>query len=123
MAVIRRGNRILIAQRPFEKFLGGLWELPGGKREPGETLEEACEREVLEETGLNVEAGHLIAKVKHAYSHFRITMYAFECKESKKRAAAKALDGHLQVKWVRMADLNGYAFPRANSLVMRQFKA
>lgn len=53
-AVIRRGDRYLVCQRPAHKRHGGLWEFPGGKLEPGETDEEAAHRELREELGVEV---------------------------------------------------------------------
>lgn len=55
-AVIRDGNAVLLLRRPQTDFMGGIWELPSGKTEPGETLQAALIREVAEETGLQVTA-------------------------------------------------------------------
>ncbi len=55
-AVVIRKDRVLLLRRKYGEFLGGLHELPSGLVEPGETLEEALYREVLEETGLQVSA-------------------------------------------------------------------
>lgn len=52
--VIEDHGRVLILKRPATDFMGGIWELPSGKVEPGETLDQAIGREVLEETGLTV---------------------------------------------------------------------
>lgn len=51
-AVVQRGGRYLICQRPIHKRHGGLWEFPGGKLEPGETLLDAARRELQEELGV-----------------------------------------------------------------------
>ncbi|MEG8183963.1 NUDIX domain-containing protein [Nocardia terpenica] len=53
-AVIQHDGRILLLKRPSDDFLGGIWELPSGKVEPGEALDQALTREVKEETGLDV---------------------------------------------------------------------
>ena len=53
-AVIRRGARFLVAKRPAHKRHGGLWEFPGGKLAPGESLADGVRREVREELGLDV---------------------------------------------------------------------
>lgn len=111
VGVIWKRGRILIAKRAENQMLGGLWEFPGGKRERGETLEQAVLREIAEETGLVVRVGRPYATVKHAYSHFRITMTAFRCEWVSGRARPKA---SVALKWIAPADLPGYPMPRAN---------
>jgi 8-oxo-dGTP diphosphatase len=71
--VIRRGDRYLIGQRPTHKHHGGLWEFPGGKVEPGETLSDAAERETCEELATHLaRTGEVIAVVasEHIQLHF-----------------------------------------------------
>ena len=53
-AVIRRGSRVLLCQRPAHKRHGGLYEFPGGKCNGGETIDQAIARELLEELGVTV---------------------------------------------------------------------
>jgi len=79
-AIIYRNGRILITQRPPDGLLGGLWEFPGGKQQAGESLKECVEREIREELAIEIEVKELLARVKHAYSHFKITLHAFECR-------------------------------------------
>jgi len=55
-AVVRHGGKILLLQRPADDFMGGIWELPSGKVETGEAIDQAVIREVEEETGLDVTA-------------------------------------------------------------------
>ena len=55
-AVARRGNSLLVCQRPRHKRHGGLWEFPGGKVEPNESDESAARRELAEELGVHVES-------------------------------------------------------------------
>lgn len=117
VGVVRRGDRILIARRPSEGLLGGLWELPGGKREPRETLAECAAREIEEETGLRVRVGRKLAAVDHAYTHFRVTLHAFECEAAGGRTRAL---GCAEVRWVRPVELEDLAFPRANRKLFEQ---
>ncbi len=77
--IVRDDGRILVARRRQEDMLGGLWEFPGGKCEEGETLPEALRRELNEELGIEVQVGEQLMAVPHAYTHFRITLYAFAC--------------------------------------------
>lgn len=72
-------DRLLIAQRPEDKMLGGLWEFPGGKVEDGETLEAGLQRELREELEIEVVVGAQLTVVNHAYTHFSITLHAFHC--------------------------------------------
>ncbi|MEI6563772.1 MAG: A/G-specific adenine glycosylase [bacterium] len=111
VGVIWKKGLILIARRDEKQMLGGLWEFPGGKQKKGETLEQTAVREIKEETGLMVRIGAPYATVKHAYSHFKITMTAFRCDWLSGRASPKA---SVEVKWILPADLANYPLPRAN---------
>jgi A/G-specific adenine glycosylase len=79
-ALTMRDGRVLLAQRKADDMLGGLWEFPGGKREAGETLPECLRREMREELGVEVSVGEMLIVVKHAYTHFRITLHAYLCR-------------------------------------------
>ncbi|MDZ4159680.1 MAG: A/G-specific adenine glycosylase [Anaerolineaceae bacterium] len=79
-AVIQRGKQTLIARRPSTGFLGGMWEFPGGKLEPGETLAECLQRELREELGVQVAVELPLGVYRHAYTHFRVTLHAFACR-------------------------------------------
>ncbi|MCB1060398.1 MAG: A/G-specific adenine glycosylase [Calditrichaeota bacterium] len=115
-AIVRKNGRILITKRPEHGMLGGLWEFPGGKQESGESLKECVQREMREELAMEVEVGEQIASVKHAYTHFKITLHCFECKH---------VGGELQLihaadaKWVKPAELANYAFPKADRVVLQ----
>ncbi len=78
-AVIRRDEQVLIAQRPVQGLLGGLWEFPGGKLQDGEDLSECLRREIYEELGVDVAVGAQVGVYRHAYTHFRVTLHAFDC--------------------------------------------
>ena len=109
--LVNEKNELLIQKRPEDGMLGGLWEFPGGKKEAGETLTEACARELCEETGISVTATDPILTLKHAYSHFKITLHAFYCTWA--GTAPTGQEGQT-VKWVNFDRLDEYAFPRAN---------
>jgi A/G-specific adenine glycosylase len=107
--VIWRGEQVLIAQRPLDGLLGGMWEFPGGKKEPEETLVECLKRELWEELGIEVEVGQQLTVVRHAYTHFRITVYAFECRygSSNEPSALQVEDW----RWITLDELDDYALP------------
>jgi A/G-specific adenine glycosylase len=113
--VVWRRGRVLIGRRKPEGLLGGLWEFPGGKQMPGESPRHAVVRECREEVGIEVQTLALLTTVRHAYTHFRITMHAFECRHVSGRARAIACDA---VRWVRLADLDAYPFPAANRRII-----
>lgn len=120
VGLVEREGKFLVLQRPYRALLGGFWEFPGGKREPGETLEQACRRELKEETGLLVDVGRRVAKVEHAYSHFTITLHAFEC--GKGGGTARVLDNHIGLKWCSLRELEMIAMPKANRKVISALK-
>lgn len=79
-AVIRRDGKVLVARRPSGGLLGGLWEFPGGKLEAEEELGDGLRREICEELGVEVIVGAPLGVYHHSYTHFRITLHAFECR-------------------------------------------
>ncbi|MFC5455773.1 (deoxy)nucleoside triphosphate pyrophosphohydrolase [Prosthecobacter fluviatilis] len=78
-AIIQRDAHIMLAQRPPGKKLGGMWEFPGGKVEPGETPEAALHRELQEELGCTVSITQTLAPFVHAYDWGRIELIPFIC--------------------------------------------
>ncbi len=118
--VYRADGRLLIAQRPLEGLLGGLWEFPGGKQEPDETLPQALQRELREELALEVEVGELFTVVKHAFTHFKITLYAFECRHI--GAEPQAIQAQA-FAWVTLDDLAAYSFGKADREVIAALQA
>jgi A/G-specific adenine glycosylase len=78
-AVIHRNGHLLLAQRPQDGLLGGLWEFPGGKLEPGEDLYTCLQREIREELDVDIQPGGSLGTYTHAYTHFRVTLHAFSC--------------------------------------------
>jgi A/G-specific adenine glycosylase len=108
-------GQVLIAQRPTDGLLGGLWEFPGGKQESGETLPECLQRELREELAIEVSVGELIARVKHAFTHFRITLYAYDCRHLSGEPQAI---GCAAWRWVTLPELDQFAFARTDRHVI-----
>jgi A/G-specific adenine glycosylase len=114
--VIWRGDRVLIAKRPPEGMLGGLWEFPGGKQDRGESLVECLKREIREELGIEIEVGEEVLTINHAYTHFRITLHVFECRYAS--GVAEAIEA-AEFVWVSTDDLDDYAFPVTDQQIVR----
>ncbi|MBC7542786.1 MAG: (deoxy)nucleoside triphosphate pyrophosphohydrolase [Candidatus Sericytochromatia bacterium] len=76
-AVIRRGDRVLLARRPLDKAQAGLWEFPGGKVGDGELPEAALVREIQEELDCTITVGAPLITVTHAYPALTITLSAY----------------------------------------------
>jgi A/G-specific adenine glycosylase len=115
-AVIRDGDKVLITRRPAKGLLGGMWEFPGGKVEPGESLEQALAREIKEELGVKIKVGSEIGQFKHAYTHFRITLHAFHCTHMADRFQALQVD---EFKWCSRGDLKNYPMGKVDRLISR----
>ena len=107
-------GRMLIARRPDHAMLGGLWEFPGGKQEPGESLTGTVQRELREELGVDVTVDpEPFEVIRHAYSHFTITLHAFFASLADGSAPPKAKNDE-PFRWVPAYELADFAFPKAN---------
>ena len=113
--VIWRGDQLLISKRHTDDLLGGLWELPGGRLEDGETLQECLVREVREELGIEIAVGDLLMSIRHAYTHFRVTLHVFQCHYLS--GEPQALDC-ADWRWVRPDELDDFAFPAADRRIL-----
>lgn len=118
--VIWRGDRLLIAQRPQGGMLEGLWEFPGGKQEPGESLQECLVREIREELDFQIAVEDHLVSIDHAYSHFSITLHAFRCRYVSGRPHAV---GCADWRWVGLAELSGFPFPRTDTRIIEHLLA
>ena len=118
-ALVFRGGKLLIAQRHPEAHLGGLWEFPGGKREPGESFAACLSRELREELGIEVEVGQLVESLTHAYPEKTVRLNFYRCQW--KRHEPQPL-GCPAFKWVRAAQLKDYAFPAADARLLQKLQ-
>ena len=115
--VFRNDGKLLVAKRPDEVMLGGLWEFPGGKQEANETIEQTIHREFEEEIGIQLKLIKPYNPIKHAYSHFKITLHAYEAFYLSGEARAKASS---EIKWIEPIELKALAFPKANRKLIDQ---
>lgn len=106
---------ILIDRRRQEGLLGGMWEFPGGKIEPDETVEECIKREIQEELGIEVVVGDRLITVDHTYSHFRVTLNVHHCQYQSGEPQPIECD---EIRWVTLEELPNYPFPKANEKII-----
>jgi A/G-specific adenine glycosylase len=104
-AVIRRGGDVLIAQRPQDGLLGGLWEFPGGKVEQGEDLVTGLRREIREELDVEIEIIGSLGVYEHAYTHFRVTLHAFGCRLANGKPSPIAA---VDLRWIAPGELGTF---------------
>lgn len=112
-ALINAQGCTLLARRPLHKWMGGFWELPGGKIEQGESKEQALTRELSEELNINVEETDLVflKGIDHAYPECRLKMAVYvlhkwknEIQNNERQALA----------WVAVDKINSYRLPAAD---------
>jgi A/G-specific adenine glycosylase len=113
-AVLHRGDRVLIQRRPSKGLLGGLWEFPGGKIEPGETPEIALQREISEELDISIQVGEKVGQYKHAYTHFKVTLQAFHARISAGEPQALVAS---ELAWVTPQQLIDYPMGKIDRLI------
>jgi len=121
VGVVQDGEgRVLIDQRLQEGLLGGLWEFPGGKQEPGEAIEATIQRELREELAIEVTVGEELITLEHAYSHKRLRFVVHLCRWLAGEPQPLASQ---QVRWVAPQELAGYPFPAANARIIAALQA
>jgi mutator protein MutT len=113
-AVVERGSSYLLTRRLEGTHLAGLWEFPGGKCEPHETVEDCLSREILEELGCAVRIRDKLLTVNHAYPDRTVVLHFFACD----------LEGHprpllgQQIRWVPRRELRALDFPPADDALI-----
>ncbi len=101
-AIVRRDGRVLLAQRPEHKRHGSMWEFPGGKVRPGESIHDALDRELREELGVEVtRVGATVQAVHDPGSPFEIRFVEVEIE-----GVPRALE-HIALRWARIDELSG----------------
>ena len=119
-ALIFRGGKLLITQRHAGAHLGGLWEFPGGKREPDESFEACLVREISEELGVAVAIGKLFEEILHVYAEKSVHLKFFLCELS---AGDPRPLGCAAIKWIGRTELADYNFPAADARLLDKLRA
>lgn len=119
-ALIFRDGRLLITQRHPSAHLGGLWEFPGGKREPGETWEDCVVREIREELGVDMMVGPLFETVTHVYPEKTVHLKFFA--GTLPRGEPRPL-GCADCRWISRDQLDQFEFPAADAHLLAKLKS
>ncbi len=118
-ALIWRGDKFLICQRPVHKARGLLWEFVGGKVEVGESREAALVRECMEELGIRVAPGRVFAELTHVYPDLTVHLTLFEAEIV---AGEPQKLEHQDLKWITTREIDGYAFCPADEEILAKLK-
>jgi mutator protein MutT len=118
--LVFRDGKLLITQRHATAHLGGLWEFPGGKREPNETFEECLARELREELGIEVTVGEMVEDLAHEYPEKTVHLKFFRCTWEKNEPRPL---GCSDFKWIGQEDLVAYDFPAADARLLDKLRS
>ena len=110
-AVIEKDSKVLIAKRRKKDTLGGKWEFPGGKIEPGETPEECLKRELKEELDIEVEIGQFLLSTIFRYFLIPVELLVYKVKYI---SGDFKISEHDKIAWVGAKELGTYDLVRAD---------
>ncbi len=114
-ALIPLSGRLFVAQRPLWKKFGQLWEFPGGKVEPKESLEESLVREIHEELSIDIRVLDFFKSLSYSRGDFSIDLHAYWCAV---RAGRICLTEHIAFKWASLPELKTLALTEADRLLL-----
>jgi len=120
--ILRRGEHVYIQQRLADDIWGGLWEFPGGRLEAEESPEQAARREVLEETGWEINELRALTTVIHHYTRYRVTLHAFLATLAAD-APEPVLTAASQYAWVSLARIQDHPFPAGHRQIVGVLRA
>ncbi|NER33105.1 MAG: 8-oxo-dGTP diphosphatase MutT [Oscillatoria sp. SIO1A7] len=112
-------GQILIDRRKPEGTFGGLWEFPGGKLEPGESIEACIQREIKEELGIEIAVGELIIAIDYDYSHFTVSLNVHHCRHLAGEPQPLECD---ELRWVTLDEIDQFPFPKANKKIIEALR-
>jgi len=119
-ALFERTGKLLAVRRPPEGLLGGLWELPGGALQPGETPEEGLARALREGVGLEPKEARACGEVKHVFTHRVLRLHVFRAAAPAGRVRRAGFDAH---RWLHRAGLEALPLSAlARKAVARAFE-
>jgi A/G-specific adenine glycosylase len=117
--ILEKDGKVLIAQRPPEGLLGGMWEFPGGTQEAGEDLPACLRRELQEELGIGVEVTEGFGIYQHAYTHFKVTLHAFFCRLI--AGEPQPLEA-TELRWAMVSELKNFPMGKIDRQIARNLE-
>jgi mutator protein MutT len=117
--LVFRDSKLLITLRRPTDHLGGLWEFPGGKREPDESFENCLKRELLEELGMEVSVHEQIESIVHSYPEKTVLLNFYRCQWVNNEPQPI---GCAALAWIRRDELDNYEFPAADARLLEKLK-
>lgn len=119
IGILKRGDRVCIAQRQAHQHLGGCWEFPGGKVEPGEAVYAALQREMQEELGVEVQQAQPLIVVPWQYEKAAVRLHVFVVETFSGEPHDK--EGQT-IRWCSLDALQTLAFPPANRGILNALR-
>ena len=112
-AVIIQRGRVLLAQRPADGLLGGMWEFPNGRvnADPAKELTKVINAAYK----LKVKRKEALGVIQHAYTHFKVTVHAFRCD-------CAPIPKNKNLKWVRITELDDYPMGKVDRGIANKIK-
>ena len=117
-ALAAKEGRLLIAQRPMGRHMGGKWEFPGGKLEKGETPEAALRRELNEELGVDADIGPIRAAIPYSYPEKDVLLLFYV---ARLMGEPKPID-EAALAWVTPDELAGYDLAPVDALMAKRLR-
>lgn len=117
-ALIWRNGKFLICQRPADKKRALLWEFVGGKREEGETLENALKRECKEELNVDVQVGDVFCELTHVYPDTTVHLTLFNATTDDEPTMLE----HNDMRWITVSEIDNYEFCPADEEILQRLK-
>ena len=113
--IVNDNNELLICRRADGSSMGGLWEFPGGKLEPGETLEECIVRECKEELSVDIAVIGIFKKTQYRYPDKLIDFTFFNAYIVN---GCICMNVHKEIKWIPVSEIRNYEFCPADAEIL-----
>jgi len=116
--IVNSDNQVLIAKRAKNQHQGNKWEFPGGKVESGENSQEALQREIREELGIQIKSAILMTDILHQYKDKMVFLDVYSVNDWHGEVNSNVGKEGQPLRWVEKQDLINYEFPAANSEIL-----